>query len=203
VNKSRSLNDIPNARRTLSRRLWTRGSLGVALAACALLLFFGNPQWCRVIYMFQAYVLGRGQERVWGGPGDDADLVGLVFLLPPDDYTGVWRVWDRSGRKRGEYPLRDGKDHGVGREWYANGQLKFEDWRRTGSATLQRVEWYPDGRLRSAERWAKGSQDGLGVTWDRRGRVESWEHWEKNRRVTRLNGPTTEAGRSSGSEEGR
>jgi hypothetical protein len=192
VNKSRSLNDIPNARRTLSRRLWTRGSLGVALAACVLLLFFGNPQWCRVIYMFQAYVLRRGSARVWGGPGDERDPTGVVLLVPPDDYTGVWRVWDSSGRKRGEYPLRDGKDHGVGRGWYANGQLKYEYWRRTGSGTLQRVEWYPDGRLRRVERWAKGSQDGLGVTWDRRGRVESWEHWEKNRRVTRPIGPTTD-----------
>ena len=77
------------------------------LAICTAVLFLGNPQSNKYIYMFQAYVLGRKLEQ-------------------PCDFNGTWRVWRPNGRIESEREFRNGFWSGRQRTYHPNGVPAWE-----------------------------------------------------------------------------
>ena len=78
-----------------SYRRWAIVPAAVIVFLC--LLRFGNPQWNRLIFMFQAYLYPGNLEKV---------------IIPPPGYTGTWRVWSQTGKLVNEWEFVDGKDPG-------------------------------------------------------------------------------------------
>lgn len=87
----------------------------VVLAAGVLPVFhYGSPQWSRWIYVYQCYVLGRGQCP-WKVATRER------YLWPPAQFTGVWRLWHRDGTLNGVMQVKDGEQHGYVTFWDADG----------------------------------------------------------------------------------
>lgn len=70
----------------------------------ALVLSFGNPQWSKCIYVFQAYWLQRPPHC-------------------PDNFSGVWREWDLDGVLQSEQHFKDGILHGESTTWHSDGHV--------------------------------------------------------------------------------
>ena len=91
----------------MSKRKLRFGILGTVLLlipACALLLIYGNPQWCRWIYIYQSWVKDE-------------------IPYTPRDFTGIWRTWHKNGRLASKATRVDGKMHGPFQMWYPSGAL--------------------------------------------------------------------------------
>jgi len=74
------------------------------------------------VFMWQAYV--------W--PCEDLDISGssfprpLAILVPPNDYSGLWRVWSRKGILRSEMNYSPGRVlDGMSKEYGVNGLLQY------------------------------------------------------------------------------
>lgn len=112
----------------------------------------GNSQWCRLIYMYQAYVDPWSQ-----GPPNHPRC--------PRRYTGSWTEWYPNGKKKMEKNLLDGIYHGTPSktEWYPSGQIKYvmnyDDGRK--SYTL----WYENG----VKQLETDPADGTNIHWDESG----------------------------------
>ena len=133
------------------------GLVAVCLAALAVLRF-GNPQWHRWVFMFQAYVWPRRQPE------------------PPKGFTGVWRTWYPSGRRMNEVGFRNGREHGFERDFYPDGKRwsegRYVNGRLEGDWTL----WAPDGNRRLQSPHEKGLAHGRELRWERSG-SEVHETW--------------------------
>ena len=90
-----------------------------AAGGLTVLLTFGNTQWCKWVYIWQAYVYPEHE----GG-----------LILPPTDsnYTGQWECWHSNGRKWFSLSARNGKHHGWTREWDRNGRLVNQEYYENG-----------------------------------------------------------------------
>jgi hypothetical protein len=108
----------------------------------------------------------------WGAgcsPGTDvpeygameADFLALderdgVYLLNGQPFQGVARMRHGDGTAKGEYPMRNGKMHGVVKEWWENGrqavETHFEDGQRHGKNTY----WDMQGRLTKLQVYERG-----------------------------------------------
>ncbi|OGV74359.1 MAG: hypothetical protein A3K19_27330 [Lentisphaerae bacterium RIFOXYB12_FULL_65_16] len=89
----------PSNHRVKSRVIWWSSGTLCALLVVFAVLRFGNPQWSRFIYLFQARA--------------DPALV-----TPPHDFSGTWVTWyGGPARKRSEIEMRDGKAHGKCTKW--------------------------------------------------------------------------------------
>jgi len=78
------------------------------LVSVPILLRFGDPQWSRWVYMFQAYV----------HPGEPPP--------PPRGYTGPWRGWHRNGGLAVQMGYRNGESHGQTVSWTDGGVRRLE-----------------------------------------------------------------------------
>ena len=76
-----------------------------------------------------------------GGDGDEANP-------PPANYSGVWIVNGKNGKKAAEVSYKEGKRHGLARGWHSNGEPSF-------------VSHYENGQL-----------EGVSVSWDEAGLVK-------------------------------
>jgi antitoxin component YwqK of YwqJK toxin-antitoxin module len=156
-------------------------------------------------------VKGTGKDRAdnaWSGElvlpplrilvGDGSSVrygltLDLLWINPPENYTGTWTLWDRNGQKRYEINYIDGryhgtfttyhsngqknteqeyknhKGHGLGRGWYSNGQkmyeINYKDDKRHGTWT----HWYENGQKQSEANYKDGEDDGTYTTWYRNG----------------------------------
>jgi hypothetical protein len=93
------------------------------LGATVALLRFGNPQWHKYVFMFQAYV----------SPGEDPDV--------PEDFTGTWRTWYKNGGAMNEIQFRDGAQHGLERVYFPDGDL----WEESSSPRSALAFFAPGG----------------------------------------------------------
>lgn len=85
------------------------GFLAIYTMTILLILEYGNPQWSRWIYIYQAsssYNVDRIIHR-------------------PSGYTGRWRAWYPNGKLRMECFFKDGRFHGAIRQWNEKGQETF------------------------------------------------------------------------------
>lgn len=72
-----------------------------------------------------------------------------LFNAPGDSrpFTGVARDSYPDGKKKAEFPIKDGRFHGTVREWYQNGKPSAETEFKDGERTGQNREWMEDGKL--------------------------------------------------------
>ena len=104
----------------------------VFVTAGVCILGYGNPQWHRMIYLFQA--------RVWTGRIPEM----------PKYYTGVWRRWARDdGELLREAEYKYGVLNGMERRW-DNGKLWKEAEYEDGVTVM--VRWWNDDGTPSEER---------------------------------------------------
>jgi antitoxin component YwqK of YwqJK toxin-antitoxin module len=117
----------------------------------------GSPQWCRYLYMYQAYV----------------DPLSLHQTLCPRNYTGKWTEWYPNGRKKSELNLQNGLLHGTPAEieWYPSGQMKskkdYIDGRR-----YYTVSYYENGQKETETNVIDGTVKGI-TTWYENGQKKS------------------------------
>ena len=83
----------------------------IVLTFC--LLQFGNPQWHKSIFIFQAYYFNGEYEIAYPGV--------------PEDFDGVWREWFEDGTSFAQVNYVKGVKHGMRKFFYENGQLYFID----------------------------------------------------------------------------
>jgi antitoxin component YwqK of YwqJK toxin-antitoxin module len=112
------------------------------------LLMFGNPQWCRAIYIYQGLVSG------WS-------------LKPPAHYTGPWKAYSLFGTVAEEGQFRDGLRQGT---WFTYGWRQrwaedFKDGIRDGTYTL----WNDRGIKSMEYHYKNGITDGPCWAWHRDG----------------------------------
>ncbi|MBL7224213.1 MAG: hypothetical protein ISS72_10190 [Candidatus Brocadiae bacterium] len=145
-----------------------RRSERIALAAVAALavlvgaglvtlvvLDYGNPQWHRWIYRWQAVGERNRAEEA-----------------RPADFTGVWTRWSRGG-DRTDTPYIDGKRHGRETWWLPSGQkcmeLDYEDGMPHGHFRT----WYREGQRRAVGYYERGKEHGASTLWYPTG--QTWE----------------------------
>lgn len=110
----------------------------IPLATTAILLF-GNPQWNKNIYLFQAYIYPKAEEG---------------WIEPPDDYSGRWVIWVPDGRKWLECEYINGLRNGRYLQWTIRGQdsesgdlFLTEEFYRSGLLHGPRTLWDWEGQL--------------------------------------------------------
>ena len=122
------------------------------------ILLYGNPQWCKIIYMAQ-------KTGIWG-------LWECPPPKKPNDYTGVWRDWYDDGTKRFEGEYLKGRHIGKHSRWYLGGQLceekKYDD---EGELHGLQLRHYLNGQLVHKHTCVHGEYVGRSQMWDRKGRV--------------------------------
>ncbi len=164
---------IAGRSRRLVRRIFKRGApepLQDASAACAmesrrgwfchpivrkswfplvvlgvwLLLMFGNPQWCRLIYMYQTCVNLKQPE-------------------PASDYTGRWRAYSLFGTLAADGWIKDGQKHGTW-QFRSFHQKRTEDYKE-GKLDGLCVIWNGRGVKEMEWHYTSGLTDGLCRDW--------------------------------------
>ncbi len=103
---------------------------GAAFILIVLLLRYGNPQICRLIYIFQAYI----SPKYRGG-----------IILPPSEYTGEWVGWYPNGRKMFKMQYKRGKLHGKTQFWYPTGIHQYTTYFSHGRKNGNDIRWYLNG----------------------------------------------------------
>lgn len=88
--------------------------LPTLLATTFLFFTYGNPQWGKYIYIWQAFVLPQGRHIE-----ADEDY----YLQCPDDFTGQWKTWYENGQLRTDGLFVDGEIRSNRISFYKNGNL--------------------------------------------------------------------------------
>lgn len=97
--------------------------LALSIAGTAGLLRYGNPQWHRYIFMFQAFVYpGEPDRLILPKVSDyDAAMASPSLVRLPSRYTGIWRQWDEKGRLQSHETYVDGLLEGEAYSWFNSG----------------------------------------------------------------------------------
>jgi hypothetical protein len=127
--------------KTLPRRIGLGlTSMIIFVTLFVTILRFGNPQWCRVIYVFQAYVSPKYEYGI----------------SPPPRYTGTWITWYPNGRKRYEDNYIDGKRDGIWISWHGDGNKAEESHYKDDRLDGRRVCWDNKGNVVAVEYYENG-----------------------------------------------
>jgi len=155
------------------RRYWLWISFIVLFASAIVLLVvlrFGNPQWNRWIYIFQANL----------HPGHKSGIVPI-----PKDYTGKWSHWTKNGLLFSTMVLQDGMRHGPFTAWHENGslyvQVDYFEKKAHGKATF----YWPNGIVDHYLWYRHGIEHGPNLAWTADGRLEYVRFFVNGRRVAR------------------
>ena len=70
-----------------------------------------------------------------------------IFLLEGNPFTGLAQDKFPNGRTKCEYPMKDGRIHGIVHEWYDNGQPSVETHFENGKRHGLNRYWSRDGKL--------------------------------------------------------
>lgn len=72
-----------------------------------------------------------------------------VFTDPDTNkgFTGIAKQTYPDGKRRGEYPFKDGKFHGTVKEWYPNGKPSAETEFQNGERVGNNIEWTEAGLI--------------------------------------------------------
>lgn len=115
---------------------WLLGLFSTGLLLI-LVLCFGNPQWNRFVYCWQAYIL---KKNVWANFG---------YINRPKDYVGIWRDWDRNLKI--SMSMVWGMGIGVGETCvYHDGELYTREvWKAPpDTPQIEYWEYYENGQLK-------------------------------------------------------
>jgi antitoxin component YwqK of YwqJK toxin-antitoxin module len=89
----------------------------------------------------------------------------LVFVAPPEDYTGTWTTWYVNGQKGHETQYENGRYNGLLAHYYDNGQKWYEQHYTNHVGDGPDTGWYRDGQKAYSGQYRNGKQDG------------KWTHW--------------------------
>ena len=97
---------------------WFVSTVIILTITTLVLMTYGNPQWGKHVYMWQAYVYPAYKVQDYKGGGIKFGDEYPLISISPENFTGVWRTWYRSGIPYIEEHLVDG--HNVGLMiWYS------------------------------------------------------------------------------------
>lgn len=136
--------------------------VGFLLLALFLVVRFGNPQWNRYIYIYQAYCVehegARNHQTCFGVSGTVRYFRSEITV--PERYTGTWRTWDVDGNLVSSVDLKNGMADGRYVSWYDTGQLQSEEFYANGlpAATSTWRRWDEFGNLRERKKYRRHPQ---------------------------------------------
>lgn len=137
----------------------------VLLAVCGPVVFLSlaNPQWSRFIYLWQCHIYPKHAE------GE---------IKPPPGFTGTWKTWWRSGRKRAEYQYLNGEYDGTQWCWFPNGQPADVVSFKNGKFHGERRQWYESGQPCSKAFFIQGKVDGEATHWHKNGKISRQQYFK-------------------------
>jgi len=125
------------------------GGLGV--------LAFGNCQWNRWIYVFQAYYYPKYENG---------------FISPSKKYKGSWNDWYKNGQQKSAEIYDNWNFVGHQVYWYENGNLKYKKNWKNHMKDGQHTDWYKSGIKKQETNWEKGKLHGLYNKWNDKGKLK-------------------------------
>jgi len=126
---------------------------------CLGILRFGNPQWNKWIFIFQAYY--------WPARGNDIQIDGAlngpydgrgdeIWITPPKNFTGIIRNWRKNGEQYFEAEFKNGELDGQVIFWYENGNIGNKKYYEKGEVNGELIRWYSNGKIDYKEKFDHG-----------------------------------------------
>lgn len=143
-------------------------SLGVVTLS---LLAFGNCQWNKYFYMFQAYIYPTHIDG---------------YINPPPDFTGTWNMWDKHGNKTVERQFLNGLRNGKETVWKDGNKLYIHHY-KNDKFDGEWIYWNKDGQMSVTENWKNGKLNGIRAIYYDNGNKKNEEHYKDGN----LNGKKT------------
>lgn len=171
-----------------------------------LLVYFGNPQWHKSIYLIQkSGIFGLFPDRrVAKRPGCSSNN--------NSQYTGLWRDWSADGTKTYEGHFKNGKEEGKHTEWYPqkwtdkltirskteyvngirhgteqsyyrNGQLWISENYKHGINHGKYLNFFDNGQIRYDYSWKDGKRDGSWKKWNINGKLISDKQYKAGKEI--------------------
>jgi len=112
---------------------------------------FGNPQWNKHIFVFQAYHYPR--EYRWLGSMNELP----ELWWAPSDYSGKWRVWDHSGWLIAEFKYDNGRRHGQFWSFFVGGKKCVGEY-RYGIPHGKWITYDKEGKERAVGEYRNGKE---------------------------------------------
>jgi hypothetical protein len=99
----------------------------------------------------------------------------LVFVSPPENYTGTWITWYVNGQKGHEIQYENGGYNGVLTAYHDNGQRWYEQHYTNHVCDGPDTGWYRSGLRMYSGQYRNGKQDGKWMHWFANGEKQSEE----------------------------
>lgn len=129
------------------------------------LLVFGNTQWNKYIYIFQAYVYPTYLDG---------------YINPPANFSGTWVMWDKHGNKIVEREFLNGKQHGMETAWENGKKLYIHHYRNDKFDGIW-IYWDKNGQVSATENWKDGKLHGTRTTYYGNGNKEAEENYKEGK----------------------
>jgi hypothetical protein len=149
----------------MRRKIYIIIALLFVVIVAAILFCFGNPQWHKHIYMFQAYIL----PKIYG----PVDLPKL-----PNSFTGTWTDWDKNGNKISIRSYYKSNLHGKTVFYYKSGQIKSVHHSKLGKAHGVEKFYYKNGKIKLEQLWKDHLLDGKSTDWNLNGQKKRETFWK-------------------------
>ena len=101
-----------------------------------------------------------------------------LWIDPPENFTGTWTIWDRSGHIQCRINYKNGKYHGTHTTYYPNGQKCTEQYYANHKADGPGRGWYADGRQMYEIEYKDGRQHGTWTHWYASGATQSQTEYD-------------------------
>jgi antitoxin component YwqK of YwqJK toxin-antitoxin module len=102
----------------------------------------------------------------------------LVYVSPPEGYTGTWTSWHVNGQKGLETQYENGKYNGLLTSYHDNGQKRYEQHYINHVCDGPTTGWYRDGKWMSSGQYRDGKQDGKWLHWFPNGQQQSENNYK-------------------------
>ena len=139
-------------------------ALGLILVlACAALgsLAFGNPQWHKRVYMFQAFVYPKHVDG---------------YIKQPPNFSGTWIMWNRHGNKIAEQDYKNGKLDGK-EIWWEGNRKKYEQNYKDGEIDGVQIYWGENGLASAVNNFKNGKLHGTQTIYYKNGNKQTEENY--------------------------
>ena len=107
-----------------------------------------------------------------------AKLELLVYVRPPEDYTGTWTTWYVNGQKGSEVQYENGGYNGLLTYYHDNGQKSYEQHYADNVCDGPDTGWYKDGLKMYSGQYRKGKLDGKWIHWFHSGEKQSEDNFK-------------------------
>ena len=102
----------------------------------------------------------------------------LVFVPPPEGYTGTWTNWYVNGQKGTETQYENGEYNGLHTYYYDNGQKGYEQHYLNHVCDGTDTGWYGNGLTMYTGQYRKGKLDGKWTHWFANGQKQSEDNFK-------------------------